>query len=108
VFFRLRRHKTARKASRVADDHDAGIHHATLRQTQQLLEWRRSAQLVTRAWNAWLAADARHSDARYRAFMAALATEATAAKELERMIGRGDAEHGAAAIDTPQSGLGAR
>jgi hypothetical protein len=108
VFFRLRRHKTARNPSRVADDRDAGTNDATPRHTQQLVEWRRSAQLVTRAWNTWLAAEDRDSDARYRTFMAALATEARAATELERMIGRGEAEHGAAAIDTRQSGLGAR
>jgi hypothetical protein len=102
VFFRLRRHKTARNQSRVADDCNARTHDATLR------AWRRSAQLVTRAWNAWLAAEARDSDARYRAFMAALATEARAATELERLSVRGEAEHGAAAIDTRQSGQGAR
>ena len=52
----------------------------------ELMEWRRSAQRVTRAWNAWLAADRRDRGVRYRAFVAALADEERAAAEVERMI----------------------
>jgi heme oxygenase len=55
------------------------------------MEWRRSAQRVTRAWNAWLAADHRDRGVRYRAFVAALADEERAATEVERMIELADA-----------------
>ena len=54
------------------------------------MAWRRSAQRVTRAWNAWLAAEAGDRSARYRAFVEALADEERAAMEIERMIGLAD------------------
>jgi len=50
----------------------------------QLQSWRESAQRVTRAWNAWLAAEGRDRTARYRALEAAVAAEERAAAELER------------------------
>jgi hypothetical protein len=56
------------------------------RQGEQLLDWRRSAQKVTRAWNAWLAADARDRAARYTDYAAALAAEERAAARVERML----------------------
>jgi hypothetical protein len=59
------------------------------RQAEQLLDWRRSAQKVTRAWNAWLAADARDRPARYTDYAAALAAEERAAARVERMLGSG-------------------
>lgn len=86
MFFRSRRRERARDNPRVADISDAGIDETTLGQTQQLMEWRRSAQRVTRAWNAWLAAESRDRGVRYRAFVAALADEERAAAEIERMI----------------------
>jgi hypothetical protein len=55
-------------------------------QGEQLLDWRRSAQKVTRAWNAWLAADARDRAARYTDYAAALAAEERAAARVECML----------------------
>jgi hypothetical protein len=55
-------------------------------QSEQLEEWRRSAQRVRRTWNAWLAADGHERRVWYRAFVAALAEEERAAAEVERMI----------------------
>ena len=91
MFFRSRRHESFRDNPRVADNSDAGTDDKTPRQTQQLLEWRRSAQRVTRAWNAWLAAESRDRGVRYRAFVAALADEERAAAEVERMVELPDA-----------------
>ena len=55
-------------------------------QAGQLHDWRRSAQRVTRAWNAWLAAEGRDRDARYSDYEAALAAEELAAAKVERML----------------------
>lgn len=70
---------------------DSGAEQAAQRQTQQLEDWRRSAQRVTRAWNAWLAADGRDRAARYGAFVVALAEEERAAAEVRRMIEHSEA-----------------
>ena len=86
MFFRSRRHKCARDNPHVCELGDAGTDDTTPPQTGELMEWRRSAQRVTRAWNAWLAADHRDRGVRYRAFVAALADEERAATEVERMI----------------------
>jgi hypothetical protein len=91
VFFRSRRHGSTRDNPRAAVYSDAGIPETTLQQTQQLQDWRRSAQRVTRAWNAWLAAETRDRAIRYRVFVAALADEETAAAEVERMVDLADA-----------------
>ena len=56
-------------------------------QAQQLDEWRRSAQRVQRAWDAWLAADRSDHARAYGAFVDALAEEEHAAAEVERMAG---------------------
>lgn len=64
----------------VCDRSDAGTDDTTPPQTRELMEWRRLAQRVTRAWNAWLAADRRDRGVRYRAFVAALADEERAAR----------------------------
>jgi hypothetical protein len=86
VFFGSKRHRSPQD-DRIASDHsDAGSHEGTLRQTQQLQDWRRSAQRVTRAWNAWLAAESGDRGVRYRAFVAALGEEERAAAEVERMV----------------------
>ena len=77
MLFRSRRHRSPRENRRAADHSDAGVPETTLRQTQQLQDWRRSAQRVTRAWNAWLAAESRDRAIRYRVFVAALADEET-------------------------------
>jgi hypothetical protein len=108
VFFRPRRHRSPRDNPRAAEHSDAGSPAATLRQTQQLQHWRRSAQRVTRAWNAWLAADNRDRAIRYRALMAALADEENAAADVERMIDLADARPCTTTTDSGRSGLGAR
>jgi hypothetical protein len=56
-------------------------------QAEKLRDWRHSAQKVTRAWNAWLAADGRDRAARYTDYAAALAAEELAAARVERMLG---------------------
>ena len=70
------------------------------------MEWRRSAQRVTPAWNAWLVAEGRDRGVRYRAFVAALDDEERAAAEIERMIDLAEAEPDV--IDVRKSGLGVR
>ena len=85
MFFRSRRHESARDNPHVCDRGDAGTD-PTSPQNRELMEWRRSAQSVTRAWNAWLAADRRDRGVRYCAFVAALADEERAATEVKRMI----------------------
>jgi hypothetical protein len=107
VFSRSRRHRSTQGEPRAVDDSDAGTP-TTIRHTQQLQEWRRSAQRVTRAWNAWLAADSHDRAIRYRVFVGALADEETAAAALER--GTGLPEAGQDVTDTePRVGrLGAR
>ena len=74
MFFRSRRHRSPRDNPRAADHSDTGIDETTLRQTQQIQDWRRSAQRVTRAWNAWLAAESRDRALRYRVFVLLLPT----------------------------------
>ena len=91
MFFRSRRHGPSRGDPCVADHSDAGTHETALRQTQQLQDWRRSAQRVTRTWNAWLAAERRDRAVRYHAFVAALGEEERAAAEVERMVELPDA-----------------
>ena len=108
MFFRSRRHRSPRDNPRAADDSDAGIPETTLRQTQQLQDWRRSAQRVTRAWNAWLAAETRDRAIRYRVFVAALADEETAAAEVERMVDLADAGVCVTTTDPRNGRLGAR
>ncbi len=93
MFFRSRRHEPNRDNPRVADKSDAGTDEKALRRTQQLIEWRRSAQRVTRAWNAWLAAESRDGGVRYHAFVAALTEEERAAADIERMIDFAEAGH---------------
>ena len=108
MFFRSRRHRSPRDNPRAADHSDAGIPETTLRQTQQLQDWRRSAQRVTRAWNAWLAAESRDRAVRYRVFVAALADEETAAAEVERMVDLADAGQCVTTADPRNGRLGAR
>jgi heme oxygenase len=78
-----------------------------VRQSQQLREWRRSAQRVTRAWNAWLAAESGDRGARYRAFVAALADEERAAAEVARMVDLAGAGQSVSAIDRRNGRMGA-
>src|SRR5947209_2261647 len=106
MLLRSRRHQPAGEKPRVADIVDAEADETTLRQAQQLMEWRRSAQGVTRAWDAWLAAEPRDRGLRYRTFVAALAGEERAAAELEHRIGFARGQ-GVNTIDARKSGLGA-
>ena len=108
MFFRSRRRRSSQDNPRAAEHSDGGIPETTLRQTRQMQEWRRSAQRVTRAWNAWLAAEGRDRGVRYHAFAAALADEERAAAEVERMIGLPQAAEYVTTTDPGRSGLGAR
>jgi hypothetical protein len=86
MFFGSRKHGSARGNDCGSGWSEAETHESGQGQTDQLQDWRRSAQRVTRAWNAWLAADGRDRGVRYRAFVAALGDEERAAAEVERMI----------------------
>jgi hypothetical protein len=109
VFFRSRRHRSPQDHPRAADHSDAGIPETTLRQTQQQLqEWRRSAQRVTRAWNYWLAAESRDRAMRYRIFVAALGDEERAAAEVEQMVALPDARECITTNDPRNTGHGQR
>jgi hypothetical protein len=107
VFSRSRRHEDTRDNPTVGDRGDAGTDDTTPRQTRQLMEWRRSAQRVTRAWHAWLAAERRDRGERYSALVAALAEEETAAVEVERIIDLAEARQCTTTIDPRKRGLGA-
>jgi hypothetical protein len=108
VFFRSRRRQSSQEKPRAADHSDAGLPETTLHQTQQLQDWRRSAQRVTRAWNAWLAAESRDRAIRYSVFVAALADEERAAAEVERMVDLADVGQCVTTTDPRNGRLGAR
>lgn len=82
VLLRWRKRRTAPTDVVV---HDPADEQQAEPQTHPIEEWRRSAQRVTRAWNAWLAADRHDRDSCYRAVVAALAEEERAALEMERV-----------------------
>ena len=106
--FRSGGHEPARDNLRVAESSGAGTDDPTPRQSPQLMEWRRSAQRVTRAWNAWLAAESRDRGVRYDAFVAALADEERAAAEVERKVDLADAGHCVITADPRNGRPGAR
>ena len=108
MFFHTNRNRSPRKNPSAAKHSDAGIPDATAQQTQQLQDWRHSAQRVTRAWNAWLAADRRDRGMRYGIFVAALADEERAAAEVERMVDLTDVGHCVATTDPRHGRLGTR
>jgi hypothetical protein len=108
VFSRSRRHRSSQDEPRAVDERDAGTPETTLRGTQQLQEWRRSAQRVTLAWNAWLAADAHDRAIGYQMFVAALVDEERAAAELERAIGSAQAAQEVTTTEPRVGRLGAR
>lgn len=68
------------------DPSEAAPDEAAELRAHQVEEWRQSAQLVTRAWQDWLAANRAEQRARYTAFVAALANEERAAAEVERLV----------------------
>ena len=106
MFFRSRRHEPARDNLRVADSTGAGTDDPTPMRSPQLMEWRRSAQRVTRAWNAWLAAESRDRGVRYDALVAALADEERAAAEIERLLNVAAAGCCRETLDARNSGVG--
>ena len=108
MFFHRNRNRSPRENPRAAEDGDAGIPDPTAQQTRQLQDWRRSAQRVTRAWNAWLAADRRDRGMRYGIFVAALADEERAATEIERTVDLTDVGHCVATTDPRNGRLGTR
>lgn len=108
MFSRSRRRQSTQDKPRDVDDSDAGTPETTLRHTQQLQQWRRSAQRVSRAWNAWLAADSHDRAIRYRVFTAALADEERTAAELERVIGLPQAREYVTTTEPRPGRLGAR
>ena len=108
MFFHRNRNRSPRENPRAAEDGDAGIPDPTAQQTRQLQDWRRSAQRVTRAWNAWLAADRRDRGMRYGMFVAALADEERAATEIERTVDLTDVGHCVATTDPRNGRLGTR
>jgi hypothetical protein len=75
----------------------------TARHTRQFQEWRRSAERVTGAWNAWRAADRHDGTVCYRVFVDALADEERTAAELERVVGLSQAGDEAANTE-PRAG----
>jgi hypothetical protein len=108
MFFRSRRHRSTRDVRSAADHSDLSTDESTVRQAQERQEWRLSAQRVTRAWNAWLAADDQDRPIRYRVFVAALADEERAAADVQRMVDLTDAGERATTVDPRNSGQGAR
>jgi len=108
VFSRWRRRRSTQDKPRAVDNSGAGTPETTVGHTQQLQEWRRSAQRVTRAWNAWLAAESRDRAIRYSVFVAALADEERAAAEVERMVDLADVGQCVTTTDPRNGRLGAR
>ena len=86
MFSRSRKDEPAKGNPRIADGNTEATEETAAQHAQRLGEWRRSAQRVIRAWNAWLAAERRDRAVRYLAFIAALADEERAAMEIQRVI----------------------
>ena len=82
-----RNHRRSRPSGRDVDrDERAADEMVVRRQARELRNWRESAQRVTRAWNAWLAADRPERGWCYHAYEDALADEERAAAEFERTL----------------------
>ena len=87
MFFGSKRRRLTRSSGRGSGRGRAADGTGTVRgHAPQLRSWRESAQRVTRAWNAWLAADVPERGWRYRAYEEALAEEEQAAAQVERML----------------------
>lgn len=86
MFFRRRQPRPVRGEAPDCELIGDMTHDTPAQQSEQLDEWRQSAQRVTRAWNSWLAADRSDRDARYHALISALADEERAAAKAEGMI----------------------
>ena len=108
MFFRPKRDEPAHGNPGGADRNAEATDETAAQEAQRLGEWRRSAQRVTRTWNAWLAAESRDRGAWYGAFIAALADEERAAAELQRVIAPRPAGLCVTAADPTNSGLSTR
>lgn len=84
MFLRRRNRGSAPRVASTSDPITGPTRETPQRQAEQLQEWRRSAHRVTRAWNSWLAAERGERDARYIAYVSALADEERAAAEVNR------------------------
>jgi hypothetical protein len=90
MFFRRRQGRPGAVDIPGYDPIDDTTHEAAPQQSEQLREWRRCAQRVTRAWNPWLAAEPRDGHAWHHAFVSALADEEHAAAKAKTMIQSND------------------
>jgi hypothetical protein len=86
MFFGSRKRRLARSSGSDSGGSDLAGDETLRSQARELRDWRESAQRVTRAWSAWLAADGPDRGWRYRAFEEALAEEERAAAEVERVL----------------------
>jgi hypothetical protein len=84
MFCGSRQPRLNRSSGRDSDRSDRAADETVRRAAHET--WRGSAQRVTRAWNAWLAADRPERGGRYRADEEALAEEERAAARVERML----------------------
>jgi hypothetical protein len=84
MFFGSRQRRLTQSSGRDSDRSDRAADETVRRAAHET--WRGSAQRVTRAWNAWLAADRPERGGRYRAYEEALAEEERAAARVERML----------------------
>ena len=81
-----RKHRLSRSSGRNADRDEPPDEMFVRRDARELGNWRESAQRVTRAWNAWLAADRPARGWCYDDYEEALAEEERAAAQFERML----------------------
>jgi hypothetical protein len=86
VFFHRKRRRPVRAEARDYDLFHDMTRDTAVQPSEQLSEWRQTAHRVTGAWNYWLAADRCNRDARYHAFVSALADEERAAAKAEALI----------------------
>jgi len=84
MFFRAK--KGQKSGGGAPHTSDPASNRAGTLQSRQWDSWRRSAQKVTRAWNAWLAADGDKRPELFGCYVRALTEEEPAAAELERML----------------------
>jgi hypothetical protein len=86
MFFGANKRRLTRSSGRDSDRVERAADETGRSQARELRSWRESAQRVTRAWNAWLAAEVPQRGGRYRAYQEALAEEERAAAQVERTL----------------------
>ena len=86
MFFGANKRPPTRSSGRDSDRGERAADETIRSQARELRSWRESAQRVTRAWNAWLAAEVPERGGRYRAYEEALAEEERAAAQVERTL----------------------